>query len=166
LGSRSTSPAPPESQPIFDAEKGDGNGESTSEKLDKGKGKEVSESPTALSPAQRQVPLPELSITTTPDVAGPATIVLGDLTIPTSAMSALLFRAQTELPLRTVRFTILGEYENCFSGEELVTWLKDQVPGFDGSLDRAELAAKDLAERENALRRVGELGEPRSSPMW
>ncbi|HEV7737604.1 MAG TPA: hypothetical protein VGO47_09585 [Chlamydiales bacterium] len=138
---------------------------------DKGKGKEVvtpprMESPTPLSPQQLssllparpdtlQTPASGLSLTPAP----PAPIVLGGLVLSPQVVSQLLAQAASEMPLRKVRFPILGEYPDCFSGEEFVTWLKDNVEGFGGSLDRAEDAAVDLAERENVLRRIGELGK-------
>ena len=57
-----------------------------------------------------------------------------------------------------MRFPILGEYQDCFTGEELVTWLVHNVQGLGDSLDRAEDAARDLTEREGLLRRIGEFG--------
>ncbi|KAJ7587883.1 hypothetical protein C8J56DRAFT_940472 [Mycena floridula] len=75
-----------------------------------------------------------------------------------SSLSQLLLRASHELPLRAVRFPLLGQYEGCFSGEEFVAWMNLNVPAFNGSLDRAEDAAKDLTEHLGLLRRIGELG--------
>lgn len=57
-----------------------------------------------------------------------------------------------------MRFPLLGEYPDCFTGEEFVAWLNENVQGFGGSLDRAEDAAKELTERDNLLRRIGEFG--------
>lgn len=85
-------------------------------------------------------------------------MLLAGLSFSPTALSQLLTRAAAELPLRPVRFPLLGEYQDTFNGEELVTWLKDRVDGFDGSLDRAEEAAKELTERENLVRRLGEIG--------
>lgn len=139
---------------------------------DKGKGKELVSSPqqvaspTSMSPPKLSPPLPELEhpipqIRVRTDT-GPPPIVIGNLPFPPRALSSLLDRAAAELPLRTVRFPILGEYPDCFSGEEFVGWLKDNVEGFGGKLDAAEQAAIDLTEREDALRRIGELGESSS----
>jgi len=125
---------------------------------DKGKGKQVvperTDSPTPMSPPlpQLNLPIPE-SKPTTPNI-----IILAGLSIPAQTLSALLTRASQEMPLRKVRFPILGEYNDCFSGEEFVEWLKENVEGFGGSLDRAEDAATELTERDGALRRIGELG--------
>lgn len=88
----------------------------------------------------------------------PPPILLAGLALPPSAVSDLLKRAASDLPLRPVKFPIIGEYKDCFTGEEFATWLVDNVQGFGGSLDRAEDAAKDLCEREGVLRRVGEFG--------
>src|ERR1700722_15005770 len=150
-----------------------GNGASVDEdeaaeahKVDKGKGKAVerdSSPPHIASPAPLSPPLPPAKL----NVAGPPSppppmpappILLAGLSLPPSAVSQLLVRASEELPLRSVRFPLLGEYQDCFTGEEFVTWLKENVHGFGGSLDRAEDAARDLTERENLLRRIGEFG--------
>ncbi|KAF7770556.1 hypothetical protein Agabi119p4_6530 [Agaricus bisporus var. burnettii] len=125
-------------------------------KVDKGKGKQVDDaynirklaSPPPISP------LPPPSNQDSP----PSPILLAGLSFSPTALSQLLTRAAAELPLRPVRFPLLGEYQDTFNGEELVTWLKDRVDGFDGSLDRAEEAAKELIERENLVRRLGEIG--------
>ncbi len=85
-------------------------------------------------------------------------ILLAGLALAPAAVSQLLARAAAELPLRSVRFPLLGEYNDAFTGEEFVSWLQDNVQGLGGSLDRAEEAAKDLAQREGLLRRLGELG--------
>ena len=108
-------------------------------KPDKGKGKEI----TPLEPV------------------GPAShiITLADAPFPAKMIPELLTRAKAELPLRPVRIPLLGEYEETFTGEDFVTWLKNNVPGFGGSLDRAEQAARELTERDGLLRRVGEFGK-------
>lgn len=136
---------------------------------DKGKGKEVVSSPQqvaspmSMSPPKLSPPLPELehpipNISIRTDTGSPP-IVIGGLAFPPQALSQLLNRASTELPLRKIRFPILGEYSDCFSGEEFVVWLKDNVQGFGGKLDAAEEAAIELTEREDALRRIGEFGK-------
>jgi hypothetical protein len=133
-------------------------------KLDKGKAKAVEEtaSPQAMSPQAVEAPLPPLP---TAKPVPPTPILLAGIAMPPIAVSTLLRRAHAELPLRPIRLPILGEYPECFSGEELTTWLRENVEAFDGDFDRAEQAAKDLAEVEGLLRRIGELGnEFESSP--
>lgn len=160
--------------PVFSAGKSDGENDyhedatSMVVSKDKGKGKEVSMSPMVMSPQSLSLPLPELQHPTpvlsipksnSPMPPPPPTpLLLAGLSFPPQAVSQLLTRAASELPLRKVRFPILGEYTDCFSGEEFVTWLKENVHGFGGSLDRAEDAAKELTERDGALRRIGEFG--------
>lgn len=127
--------------------------------VDKGKGKEiVSDSPQTLSPAQQNAGLPALSVSI-PDNPKPSTdIKFGEASLPATDVSALLFRAQQEIGVRTVKFTLLGEYEHCFTGEEFVVWLKMNVKELQGILDFAEEAAVALTEEYGALRRIGELG--------
>lgn len=132
-----------------------------SSKVDKGKGKAVDgpeealPSPPLLSPA---LP-PKVDIPSSPmPPMAPPPMLLAGLAFPPVAVSQLLSRAASELNLRPVRFPLLGEYQDCFNGEEFVAWLNENVQGFGGSLDRAEDAAKDLTEREGLLRRIGELG--------
>ncbi|KAF8584019.1 hypothetical protein K439DRAFT_1653298 [Ramaria rubella] len=163
--------------PVFSAGKSDGGDEHHDEDApmltakDKGKGKEVaSSSPMAMSPPTMNPQLPELQhFTPTPNVSiprvespmpplPPSPIILAGLPLSPQAVSQLLSRAVSELPLRKVRFPILGEYTDCFSGEEFVVWLKENVHDFGDSLDRAEDAARELTERDGALRRIGELG--------
>ncbi|KAF9072244.1 hypothetical protein BDP27DRAFT_1320622 [Rhodocollybia butyracea] len=135
----------------------------TSPKVDKGKGKAVlfDASPIQLhSPLPLSPPLPpkvDIPDSPVPPMAVEPMLLAG-LSFPPAAVSQLLTKAASELNLRPVRFPVLGEYKDCFTGEEFVTWLKDNVEGFAGSLDRAELAAKDLTERDGLLRRLGELG--------
>lgn len=130
------------------------------EKVDKGKGKAVEGSPVLSSPPPMSPPLPpsKLPLSTHPPPAQPHVILLAGLAFPPAALSQLLTRAAHELKLRPVRVPLLGEYQDCFNGEEFVAWLNDNVPGFGGSLDRSEDAARELTEREGLLRRIGELG--------
>ncbi|THH01772.1 hypothetical protein EW145_g6857, partial [Phellinidium pouzarii] len=132
-------------------------------KVDKGKGKAVDEPPRVLlspPPMSPTLPPPRVDIrTTSPAPPHPAPpILLAGLALPPAAVSDLLKRAASELRLRPVKFPIIGEYKDCFHGEEFVVWLVENVQGFGGSLDRAEDAAKDLTERDGLLRRVGEFG--------
>lgn len=130
--------------------------EQPSSKVDKGKGKAVdldhsqtppiTASPPPMSPLNPPVTLP------------PTQILLAGLALSPANVSQLLIRAAAELPLRPVRFPLLGEYPDCFNGEEFVSWLNVNVPGFGGNLDVAEDAARDLTEREGLLRRLGEFG--------
>ena len=85
-------------------------------------------------------------------------MVLAGVPFSQAAVSQLLTRAAAELNLRSVRFPLLGEYNDAFTGEDFVAWLNRNVEGFEGSLDRAEEAARELTEREGLLRRLGELG--------
>jgi hypothetical protein len=134
-------------------------------KVDKGKRREVEspspgvmESPPPLSP-----PLPPVKLETASPLImeaplPPTPILLAGLAIPPATVSALLLRAATELKPRSIRFPLLGEYPDCFTGEEFVAWLNTNIPGFDGNLDRAEDAARELTERDGLLRRIGEFG--------
>jgi hypothetical protein len=112
--------------------------------VDKGKGKEVDpEAP----PAPPKIDIPAAS-----------SIILAGVALGSEELGGLIERAKAELPLRPIRFPIIGEYQNCFSGLELVAWLQGNVKALGDNIDKAELFARDLAERENALRRLGELG--------
>ena len=88
----------------------------------------------------------------------PEPILLAGLSFPPAAISGLLARAAAELPLRPVRFPLIGEYQDAFTGDEFITWLKENVHDLGGSLDRAEDAARNLTETEGLLRRLGEFG--------
>ncbi|KAF8661265.1 hypothetical protein AX16_001368 [Volvariella volvacea WC 439] len=128
--------------------------ESPLPKVDKGKGKATEEelaSPLPMSPVPPKIEIPE-------EPAPPPPILLAGLAFSPAALSSLLSKAASEMPLRSVRFPIIGEYQDCFTGDEFVLWLKDNVQGFGGDLDRAEDAARELTERDNLLRRVGEFG--------
>jgi hypothetical protein len=112
-------------------------------------------SPPPMSPL---LPPPQLTVQPDAPPQPPAPILLAGLSMQPAAISALLIRAKAELPLRAVRFPLLGEYQDCFHGEEFVAWLNQNVQGFGGNLDKAEEAARELTERDNLLRRIGELG--------
>jgi len=81
----------------------------------------------------------------------------------------LLKRAQQELPLRSVRLPLIGEYKDCFTGEEFVNWLRKSVEAFGDSYELVEEAAKDLTEDEGLLRRIGDFGnafEPTEDALY
>lgn len=148
------SPPPEDVKPevTFDADKEEE--EAATPKVDKGKQRAVETgSPPPLSP-----PLPPARINTLDTKAPTQPIPIGDLMLTPQELSALLTRAKNEMNLRPVRFPLLGEYQDSFTGEEFASWLNNNVKGFDGNLDRAEDAAKDLTEKLNLLRRLGELG--------
>ncbi|KDR65726.1 hypothetical protein GALMADRAFT_260135 [Galerina marginata CBS 339.88] len=128
-------------------------------KVDKGKGREIVEEPEDLASPPPMSPMPppkELPGSNQSQM--PQLILLAGLSMSPAAVSQLLTRAAAELPLRPVRFPLLGEYQDAFTGDEFVAWLRENVQGLGGSLDRAEEAAKDLTQREGLLRRLGELG--------
>ncbi|KAG5649730.1 hypothetical protein H0H81_002332 [Sphagnurus paluster] len=133
-------------------------------KIDKGKGKAIDpelEPPIIASPPPMSplLPPPRTEIPSSPfPPMPPPPILLAGLSLPPVAVSQLLTRAAAELPLRPVRFPLLGEYPDCFSGDEFVSWLNENVQGFGGSIDLAEDAARELTEREGLLRRIGEFG--------
>ncbi|KIY65071.1 hypothetical protein CYLTODRAFT_379951 [Cylindrobasidium torrendii FP15055 ss-10] len=131
-------------------------------KVDKGKGKEVVDPAVSASPPPMSPPLPPPSqagrgVSPMPPFPPPPMVVAG-LSLPVSAISQLLNKAASDLNLRPIRVPVLGEYQDCFTGEEFVAWLNENVADLGGSLDRAEEAAKDLTEREGLLRRIGEFG--------
>ncbi|KZP11489.1 hypothetical protein FIBSPDRAFT_1050728 [Athelia psychrophila] len=125
-------------------------------KVDKGKGRAVDEAPPRMASPPPMDALPPPTLRVEPAALPP--IVLANVSFQRGDLSALLRQAKGALPLRAVRIPLLGEYQECFSGEELVAWLNEHVKAFGGDLDRAEDAARDLTERENLLRRIGELG--------
>lgn len=138
-------------------DKKDGEGDKTPQ-LDKGKGRAVG-SPVQMSPPPLSPPLPASKVSTHPIPPRPPTpILLAGIVFSPTALSALLKRAQQELPLRPVRLPIIGEYKDCFTGEEFVNWLRKSVEAFGDTYELAEEAAKDLAEDEGLLRRIGDLG--------
>ena len=130
-------------------------------KVDKGKRREIENplppvlaSPRPMSP----LALPHADLPPDQEPSPPAHILVGGISLSPLAVSQLLIRAAAELPLRPVRFPLLGEYQDCFTGDEFVAWLCHNVPDLEGNLDHAEVAAKDLTEREGLLRRLGEFG--------
>ena len=135
--------------------------------IDKGKAKAVEEtgSPLPMSPVAKDAPLPPAK---EPVVKLPP-ILLAGIAMSPAAVSSLVRRAQGELPLRPVRLPILGEYPDCFTGEELVIWLRDNMEAFGGNLDLAAEAARGLGDDEGLLRRIGEIGnefEPTSEAFY
>lgn len=128
-------------------------------KIDKGKGRAVDASPVLASPPPMSPALPPARLATNPVPPPPAPPVLvAGITFTHQELSTLMAKAKTELPLRPVRFPLLGEYQDAFTGEEFTMWLRENVKPLDGDLDRTEEAAKELVERQGLLRRLGELG--------
>jgi hypothetical protein len=131
-------------------------------RLDKGKGK-ATEMDLTASPPSFSPPLPPtLTVTTSEPESDQAAenqkVLLASLPFTHPQISSLLTRAKAEMPLRPVKFPILGEYKECFSGEDFVGWLLENVPEFQRDLDIVLVAARDLTEREDLLRRLGEFG--------
>ena len=132
--------------------------ETNTPKPDKGKGKAV-ESPVQMSPPPLSPPLQGRKASMGPLPPRPPTpILIAGIALSPATLSTLLKRAQQELPLRVVRLPIIGEYKDCFTGEEFVQWLQKSVEAFGNSYELAEEAAKDLTEDEGLLRRIGDLG--------
>ena len=153
-------PAPP--LQVFDAE--DEKSPKPHPRLDKGKGKatevDLSTSPPPLSP-----PLPPKLTVSISEAesekdteAGSQKVLLAGLPFSYPQISALLARAKAEMPLRPVRFPFLGEYQECFTGDEFVGWLLENISEFQRDFDIALVAARELTEREDLLRRLGEFG--------
>lgn len=130
--------------------------------VDRGEQPEVPHSPLPMSPPPMSpmLPPPKIGSPASANVMQPPPLpmLIAGVAMPPQAVSAMLLQAQSHLPLRSVRFPILGEYPEVFSGEEFATWLVENVPAFQGNLDMAEEAAKELCERDNVLRRIGEFG--------
>ena len=157
-------PAKPDVQ--FDADEE----EKQTPKVDKGKGRasdvgsggatpQRMMSPPPLDPPMppAKVAPPKLETDSLPPPPPPPMDIAGIL-MPASDVTAMLKKAKEELPLRPVRFPLLGEYQDCFSGEEFASWLAVNVMAFKGNLDHAEIAGRVLTEKYNLLRRLGELG--------
>ena len=63
------------------------------------------------------------------------------------------------LPSRVVKLPFLGEYEGCFTRNELVNFLKVEVEGFGGSEGRANDAGRELVENLGLVRRIVAVGK-------
>ncbi|KZT59900.1 hypothetical protein CALCODRAFT_466345 [Calocera cornea HHB12733] len=122
---------------------------------EKGKMKELP--PTNLESPNRQGSIDIVPLTPQKR-QNPEPILLAGIALPPVAISALLARARAELPMQTVKIPILGDYEECFTGEDITKWLRENVEAFGGSLDRAEDAARDLGEHIGVWRRIGSIG--------
>ncbi|KAI1796635.1 hypothetical protein LXA43DRAFT_1071262 [Ganoderma leucocontextum] len=157
-------PAKPEVQ--FDADEE----EKSTPKVDKGKGRASDVGSGGATPQRMMSPppldppmppaktvQPKLETDPVPPPPLPPMDIAGVLMTP-SEVTAMLKKAKEELHLRPVRFPLIGEYQDCFSGEEFASWLKDNVEAFNGNLDHAEIAGRVLTEKHNLLRRLGELG--------
>ncbi|KAG8834562.1 hypothetical protein FRC17_008396 [Serendipita sp. 399] len=152
-GATASNPAPSTESVLSDPEKTDGETTPTNSTSDKGKGKAIeTSSPLAMSPVAEKAPLPPSK------AKQPEPMLLAGIAMTPAAVSDLLRRAQAGLPLRPVRLPIIGEYPDCFTGEEFVYWLRDNVEAFGGSLEHAAEAARELTEDEGLLRRIGEIG--------
>lgn len=154
----SPAPAPQKPEVHFDADAE----EKTAPKVDKGKGRAIDDddnAPLLASPPPLSPPLPPTKLETNPVPPPPAPpIVVAGISFTPQELSDLLVKAKKELPLRPVRFPLLGEYQDAFTGEEFTTWLRENIDILSGNLDRAEDTAKELTEKHGLLRRLGELG--------
>lgn len=164
LNASAAPPVPTKPEVHFDADEE----ETHTPKVDKGKGRAIdvgsggSTPPRITSPPPLDLPPakaapPKLETDPVPPAPQPPMDIAGVL-MTTTELTDLMKKAKAELPLRAVRFPLLGEYQECFSGEEFATWLKDNVKAFQGNLDHAEVAARVITEKYNLLRRIGELG--------
>ncbi|KAG8744195.1 hypothetical protein FRC10_010661 [Ceratobasidium sp. 414] len=128
-------------------------------KVDKGKGRATTPPPEVASPPPMSPAMPpklEIPKQAAPQPLSP--ILLAGLALSPAAVSALLLQASKELKTTTLKLPFIGDYKDCFTGADFVDFLRSKVPGFDDSVERAAEAARDLTERENLLRRVGEIG--------
>ena len=155
------SKAGPQSRVSAEAENSEKEEEKPLPKVDKGKRRAIEPSLSPISSSPRPMSplaLPQTDLPLDQAPVPPADILVGGIPLSPLAVSQLLTRAAVELPLRPVRFPLLGEYQDCFTGDEFVAWLCHNIPDLEGNLDQAEIAAKDLTEREGFLRRIGEFG--------
>ena len=119
--------SPEKSEVHFDA---DAESEKGTPKLDKGKGRAVESPERMISPPPMSPPLPPARLNTNPVPPPPAPpMMIAGLEMAPADVSTLLKRAAEQMPLRPVRFPLLGEYPDCFSGEDFATWLKDNEIG-------------------------------------
>ncbi|TEB11877.1 hypothetical protein FA13DRAFT_1782956, partial [Coprinellus micaceus] len=101
--------------------------------VDKGKGRAIDSPDEVSSPIELTPTVERMAASPTSPQPVPPMLLAGLAHTP-SAVSQLLSRAAAELPLRSVRFSLLGEYHEAFTGEEFVAWLNRNVQGFGGSL--------------------------------
>ncbi|KAL4243387.1 hypothetical protein ABKN59_011332 [Abortiporus biennis] len=148
--------APPEIHFDADVE------ETRSPKVDKGKGRAVDVgSPARMAsppPMDEPLPPPRLDTANLPPPPSAPPIVMAGIEFAAQEIITMLTQAKAEMPLRPVRFPLLGEYQEAFTGEDFTNWLRASVKALDGDLDKAEAAAAVLVEKHNLLRRLGELG--------
>ncbi|CAE6519375.1 unnamed protein product [Rhizoctonia solani] len=129
----------------------------TEPRIDKGKGRATSPPPEVASPPPMSPAMPpKLDIPAAEQPLPP--ILLAGLALTPAALSALLLQASKELKTTTVKLPFIAEYRDCFTGADFVDFLKAKLPGLGDSVERVQEAARDLTERENLLRRIGELG--------
>ncbi|KAH9935934.1 uncharacterized protein BXZ73DRAFT_89427 [Epithele typhae] len=159
-------PLPTKPEVHFDADEE----EKVTPKADKGKGRASdvgsggSTPKRMMSPPPLDPPMPparinppRLTTDPVPPPPPPPMDVAGVMMSPTE-VTTMLKKAKESLDLRPIRFPLLGEYQDAFSGEEFATWLKENVKEFNGNLDHAEVAGRILTEKFNLLRRIGDLG--------
>ena len=153
-------PAPP--LQVFDAEAE--KSPNLERRQEKGKGK-ATDADFIASPPPLSPPLPpQLSVTISEPESGGDTeagsqkVLLAGLPFTQRRISAFLSHAKAEMSIRPVKFPFLGEYQDCFTGEEFVAWLLENVPDLQKDLEIVVVAARELTEREDLLRRVGEFG--------
>ena len=99
------------------------------------------------------------SATPTAASAGPPTFLLAGLALPAWKAAELIDNARETLALRTIHLPILGEYEGCFAGYELIGYLQKNVEGFGGDSEMAAEAARALVESFGVVRRVVAVGK-------
>lgn len=84
---------------------------------------------------------------------------MAGLALPAWKVTELIDNARETLSLRTIHLPLLGEYQGCFTGYELVGYLQKHVEGFGGDNEMAAEAARELVERLGIVRRVVAVGK-------
>ncbi|CDZ97766.1 Rho GTPase activation protein [Phaffia rhodozyma] len=82
-------------------------------------------------------------------------LLLAGLPLSHFQLSQLVLKARVTIPNHPVRLPILGEYEHCFKGRDLVKFLASEVRKLAG---KEEDAAKELVESFGLIKRVGIAG--------
>jgi hypothetical protein len=90
---------------------------------------------------------------------GPPTFLLAGLALPAWNATELIDNARETLAIRTIHLPLLGEYQGCFTGYELIGYLQKHVEGFGGDGEMATEAARELVERLGVVRRVVAVGK-------
>ncbi|KAI8391155.1 uncharacterized protein BYT42DRAFT_610408 [Radiomyces spectabilis] len=94
----------------------------------------------------------------TPSAESDAKIQLGNQSMSQTEFDALIRKMREEIPIKDHRVPILGRYQNTSTGEDIASWLQQNMQQCKDSPAMADIVGQQLIQSYAVLRLIGQRG--------